>query len=471
MSRQTSSKQNPSRAHERRRSPLQEEPLDFNPKQQLARALKGRPVVEGFSFDPPGTYIMDDAIVQIRRHGEGWHIESVIADIPSMVPPDSQLRRKAAVRMEETHVRGKGIARIFPVDFLEQFVSLQQGVTRAAITFSMYLDDKFSLQSYKIRRAGFYNKANFSDGALQASAAFPEKHLQEWKAASRSLYLKRAKTLAGEYDAALSADVPELFSPRHKDFKDMQEGELLVHEVTRLTNRVAADFLRACKLEVPFREQKSAIEATLVTPYYAFDQACNKMCADMVNHLEGQRFPYVHLTSPLRHYRDFLALDVLGKALDGGKVDTATADDIYSLSKVFNKHSCARQARLLHELWRKDWGAQLSEQEGWTPFMNVSPGRRDISPAARLKTLCGERGWRTPMVAERELMVQGTSFYFIGLNMDFPTGQGRQMHAWAYAHTPVAALEYASHRLLKQIEAALPRIAAANDHNKKLSTT
>lgn len=460
------SRQTPPKKREHRRSPIQEEPLDFNPKQQLAGALKGRPVVEGFSFDPPGTYIMDDAIVQIRRHGEGWHIESVIADIPSMVPEESQLRRKAAVRMEETHVRGKGIARIFPVNFLEQFVSLQQGVTRAAITFSMYLDDKLSLQRYKIRRAGFYNKENFSDGPLRASGVFPEKHLQEWKAASRGLYLKRARSLAGEYDAALGTDVPELFSPRHKDFKDMQEGELLVHEVTRLTNRVAADFLRAHKLEVPFREQKSAVEATLVTPYYAFDQACNKMCTDMVNHLEDKRFPYVHLTSPLRHYRDFLALDVLGKALEGGKVDPVTADDIYSLSKVFNKHSCARQARLLHELWRKDWGAQLREQEGWTPFMNITAARKDISPASRLKALCEERGWRTPMVAERELMVQGVSFYFIGLNMDFPAGQGRQMHTWAYAHTPVAALEYASHRLLKQINAAPSRVIVANDHNK-----
>lgn len=446
------SRQTPPKPREHHRAPLKEAPLDFNPRQQLSRVLKGRPVLEGVSFDPPGSYILDDGIVHIKKHGEGWHVTSVVADVPAMIPPESELRRIAAQRMEETHIRGKGIVRIFPVNFLEQFVSLRQGATRAALSFSMFLDEKFSLQHYKIGRAGFLSKEEHSEDRLEITKALPEKFIHDWKYVSRGLYQKRVRDLAGQYDSELSTDVPEILSRRQKDFKGMTEGKLLVHEVTRLTNRVAADFFRAHNLLVPFREQKSAIAATLVTPYYAFDRACNKMCADMVNHLEAQRPAYVHLTSPMRHYKDFLVLEVLGKALVGQDVDPALRRDIYDLTANFNKHSCMRQRHLLEDQWRSDWGQQLRDQEAWTPFMNVLASRKDISPAARLKILCADRGWETPMVAERELMVQGTSFYFIGLNMRLHPGQGPDLHIWSYGPSPEAALEYASHRLLKKLQ-------------------
>lgn len=448
------------RSQERRPSSFGEEPLDFDPRQQVKLALSGRKSVEGFTFDPAKTYIRDDALVGIQQLDDGWCVTSAIVDVPAVVPEDSQLRKVAAERMDEVYLRGRGTRRIFPVDFLEKYVGFKEGVTRPAITFSMLLDKNFSLKKYEISKAGFRVLEAFDDEKIKATSRFSQHDVQNAKHASRSLYRNRMESFVGEYDSQLPGDVPELFRSKIKDCKGMREGELLVHEVTRLTNRVAADFFHAHNLAVPFYEQRSIIRPSFVTQDYEFDRLCNEMCIKMIKDIEGQRLASVHLTSPMRHYKDFLAMQVMGDFLAGKPENQDLKAEIQGLTATFNKHSCLREVQLLNKSWKKEWDGIRQEQNNWHPFMDLDVKKSYRSPAVQLKTICDEKQISYPQTALRQLQVRGREFYFVGMSLYQPTAQPHQRQSWGVASTPDAALEYAAHRMLKGLDCkSVPAVA------------
>ncbi|MFN3827178.1 MAG: RNB domain-containing ribonuclease [Micavibrio sp.] len=444
------------RSGHRRRAPFKEDPLDFDPRKQLRDALRGRPVMKGFTFDSNKTYLRDDGLVSIKQTDEGWEVTSAITDVPAMLPADSHARKVAAQRMDETHIKGKGIRRIFPVDFLEDFVGFGQGLIRAAITFRIKLGPDFSVKGYDIGRSAFHTMQEFSDEKLVVAPEFNTARLQDAKHVSRSLYRERMNHFIDHYDSQFGDDVPSLFHRKIKDCAGMKEGELLVHEVTRLTNRVATDFFHTNNLTVPYYPQRSAIDVGFVSDDFDFDHSCNQLCINLINKIEGDKLPTVHLTSPMRHYKDFLALQVLGNHLAGKPEDQKIKEEVLNLTKAFNKHSCVREGHMLHGNWKHEWSGILAEQKSWHPFKDLSRDQSCRSPATQLKLLCEENRHAYPHLAHRILRIRGRDLHFVGLDlttvMKTPADKCR---SWAVANTPEEAMECASYRMLKSMGQAM----------------
>ncbi len=419
-------------------------PLDFNPRQQLDKTLRSRPIQQGITIDPVGTYIIDDGL-WVRPHNQGWHITVSIADLPSMIPPHSRLEEAARLRMEEDVV-GKGLVRrLWPVQFLENFVSLRafpNGATRPAVTFTMILDKNLDVEHFKVRRTAFFNKGQHSDGAFQTYKDFPQDMASQWQRLARSLYQKRCRELGHSFDRHLFPEADEPPINMTKDKGNMRDGKLLVHEVMRLTNRMATLYFEKHDLTVPFKNQKVGINATMVSPSYEFDLAANRMCIKLMEYMAEQELPYVHLNSPMRKYGDYLAMKVLGTHLNGHPQSEHVRREIEDLSSIFNRHAARVPDFLLQQRWKGEWHGILRRQT--RPHMQWHPQPVPQQRASyELVKTCSDLNMEKPLIAERKLMVQGAFLYFTAMQVD----RGRFL-SWAVSHNAAQSNEQAAARII-----------------------
>ncbi|MBI2234902.1 MAG: RNB domain-containing ribonuclease [Micavibrio aeruginosavorus] len=426
--------------------------LDFNPRNQHEKSLLGRPPVHGVTIDPPGTHINDDA-VWVRRRDKGWLVSVSIADVPAIVPSGSAAEAEARERMEETRIRGQGVQRIFPVAFLDNHVSLQEGKLRPTITFNIAMDGNGALVDYKIKRTAFTSLHANDDGMFSKNRVMDPERLKIFKDFSVASYQNRARSLAHEVDSIFDDQAPKPPAILCRDSGDMADGERVVHEATRLANRVAADFLEENGLIVPYKPQKAIVTVAAVTRDYHFDKMCNKVCVDLLKRVQQDARPYVHLTSPMRHYKDYLALKILGRAVDGQAEDPALTREAVSLSDVFNeKASGGGSDYLLRDSWEGEWHGALRRQRFWHPFDDIRPGWRGYDSLHRLKGMVAANGWEVPLVAERDLMVQGAALHFTAISLRTKKNPDVVFRAWAVSHDRNRALETASARILALYE-------------------
>lgn len=414
--------------------------LDFDPRAQLDKVLRSRPLQEGITIDPAGTYIIDDGLWVRPHNKDGWHITTSIADLPSMIPHGSHLEATARVRMEED-VTGRGpVRRIWPVGFIEKFVSLRAFENRAArpaITFTMILDKNLDVQHCKIRRTAFINQGQHTDGSFHGYKDFSPQMVSQWQRLARGLYQKRCRELGHQFDSYMVPDAETPSARLTKDHGNMKDGNLLVHEVMRLTNRMATEYFREHDLAVPFKNQKAAIRATLVSPRYEFDMATNRMCIRLLEYMLENELPYVHLNSPMRKYGDYLAMKVLGRHLSGQPQYPGLREEIGDLSSVFNRHAARVPDFLLQQRWKSEWQGQSHYQMPWRP--HPIPGQQQ---GYELVKTCKEKGLDAPLVAEREIMVQGAVLYFASMQV-----ADERLRSWAVSHNAEQAMERAAQRL------------------------
>lgn len=413
--------------------------LDFNPYRQLKKIIHSRPVQEGITIDFPGTYIIDDGLWVQPHNKDGWCITASIADLPAMIPQESRLESFARARMEEDNTSWGPVRRIWPVDFMKDFVSLRMFEDRAArpaITFTTILDRNMNVQNCKIRRTAFVNRGQHTDGSFRSYKDFSQQMILEWRRLARGLYQKRCRDLGYQFDSRICSDAQAPLTHLTKDNGDMEDGKLLVHEVMRLTNRMAAEYFNKHGLVVPFKSQNAGIRATLVSPCYEFDMAANSMCIKLLQDMTENGLPYVHLNSPMRKYSDYLALKVLGEHLSGRSQSAQTRNEVQSLSPVFRRHAKVPDF-LLQPRWQKQWKGQLCNQLPWHPH----PIPRQQESYDLVKT-CKKMQVGAPLMAEREIMMQGTVLYFTALQV-----ADERLRTWAVSHNADQAAERAAERM------------------------
>lgn len=421
--------------------------MDFRASERLTLALKGRSTVEGYTIDPPGTYIIDDGL-SIKRNGQGWKIIVSIVDLPAIIPDGSRLERMASVLLKEEfanhHTR-----RIWPTDFLAKFTSMSANTKRPAISFKIHLDNDYNITSSALARTIFANRGEHADGAFKADKEFCEKRKRDWCELAHGLYRKRCNDLAYDFDRVIDSSAVKQDGMLTDPDGGMKDGKLLIHELMRLTSRVAAEYVQANSLIVPFKPQKIYINPALVTMDYSFDETCNKLCADLTWRMAHDGLPYVHINSPMRRYQDYLALKVVGRHLEGLPEDLQVKNEICDLKEAFNRVA-GNQGRLLAPQWNRDWQQQLNAQRSWHPFDNIADNNERMKNALALKGLCKDQQMARPLIAERELMVQGTVLYFTGIGLT--RDQGRDLHGWAVAAHRGASLNLAAGRVMRQLD-------------------
>lgn len=433
------------------------EPLDFNPGQRVTEALRARPTVEGITIDPPGTHIIDDGL-SIRRHGEGWLIRTSVADLPAIIPHGSVLEQQARLQEKETYTRGKPIGRLWPVGFLDNHVSLRAGKTRPAITFSIFLDENLDVKKYKISRTAFLNQGEHHDGPFKSYDDFGLKQQKEWRTLAQALYMKRNRDLARIFDRAIDPQgtIKEFESLQYKG--DMDGGRLMVHEVMRLTNRVATDYLRKQGTVVPYKDQSAHIITTHVSSNFEYDLECNRACDKLVQEITEQSLPYVHVNAPMRRYTDYLSLKILGQQLSGMAQDAESKQEVGKLAAKFNNLAKGHNDHMLKPAWRNQWQQYKQEQQGGHPLDYFYAPKGKADAAIELRELCKANGWQRPLTAERVIKVQNALIHFAGLKLKLANGSDVQV--WAVSHDQDHAIRLASRRILQDLGTLAPAPAA-----------
>lgn len=430
-------------------------PLDFNPDQRLQGALDARAFEEGITIDPRGTRIIDDG-VWIRPHNQGWVLKTHIADAPAVIPHGSLLETTACARREEQDHKD-GLIRIFPGSFLDRYVSLHEGVERPAITFRIELDRHGAVQDYNVYRSVFRNKQQCDYSHLRAQFDIAKGEFQGWKDLARRLAFQRQEDLAIEGDVMASGGSSSREFRKAPWVLEKDAMHAIVHEAMLLTNVLATDFFKKKDVRAPLKMRGMYVEPLSISPDFEFERVCNKLCWNILNHLESQRDDYVRVTSPMRNFRDYVALKTMGRILSGKDIEPELIDQVDMFSERFNDRAQKREAFMIGDRWKGAWSA-LQRERGEHPFYRAMQPGSFVGYAAELGKLCRQNKWKWPRVAERELKLQGTSIYFAGMN--FKPDSGADIQAWAVSYDPDMALEMASQRLLKAIRPSHPSFVA-----------
>lgn len=421
--------------------------LDFDPDVRLKTALEGRAFEEGITIDPYGTRIIDDGL-WLRGHTHGWTLKTHIADVPSIIPHNSVLEDVARGRREEQDEKSS-LIRMFPGTFLDRYVSLHQGVERPAITFKIELDKTGAVKDYRVYRSSFRNRQQCDYTPLRAQFNMGKEDFKAWKDLARRLAFSRQDALAAEGDIMVNGpnkDRKTLYAPHMLEDDVMRT---IVHESMLLTNMLATDFFKRRNVLAPVKMRGMYVEPISVSPDFEFERVCNKLCWKILNDIESQKDTYVRLTSPMRNFRDYTALKLMGRLLDSKEVEPELQQDVVKFSERFNIKAQERESYMISDRWRGAWNV-MKQERGEHPFRRaLQPGVTN-SYAADLAEMCDRNNWKWPRVAERELLLQGTRIYFAGINFTPSSGMDRQ--AWAVSYDPDMALEAASQRMMKIIK-------------------
>jgi len=417
--------------------------IDFDPDYRLKAALKDRPRVNGITIDPQGTYIIDSGI-WLKRQNSGWRIVSSVVDLPAIIPVGSNLEKLAAERLTQSFSHRSGARRIWPKDFLKKYVSLKQDSERPAITFDLSLDLALNVTRSDIKPTIFNNQFKHNDRSFETYTDFTDKQANDWRTFAHDLYRKRSNDLAFRFDKLVCQDAKRLNITPTDPSDDMAEGELLVRESMRLTNRIASEFLSANNLTVPFKAQKAHVDTIAVSDDFNFDVACNYLCNRLIRQVAEDGLPYIRLNAPMRRYHDYLALKVLGQKLAGQNENPALRDEICRLADVFNRVA-GDMNYLLDPKWHDNWRGLYRVQKGNHPFQRLDAGQGHLGHALKLKADCNNV---YPNVCERELQVQGTTLYLAAINLKQMGNPALQ--SWAVTVDRDASLNLASKRILLQ---------------------
>ncbi|MDB5492076.1 MAG: hypothetical protein JWO78_1925 [Micavibrio sp.] len=416
---------------------------DFDPAENLAKALAGRPLTEGVTIDSRRAQIIDDGFWRHRNRAEGgWSIQTSIADVPAIMPDDSALAQHVTAKFQDESLvllqkkKGETQIRNFPFALLNDHISLHQGAVRPVLSFDVELGHDFRLTSYTIARKAFRNlhKCDHDDLATQYKPIRDQ--VKSWYKMSNTMAENRVFDVASACDSALGYADSDCSLPRLRlAFNHANQSECLVQEMMRLTNAVAGDFVAAHNLTVPVMPQNRKIIIEYVSPNPAFDAECDVLAEAVIARYSNSCQPKIRVTSPMRLYSDYVTMKIMARELDGLAESAGLRDEALRLSAIFQKAAAEKPFSPKHmaDLCIR----KRAQQGGEHPFSFLT--RHDGDAASlRLDSI------KRPNVAVRTLHVPGGEVFLVGLL--FPQ-DGKK--SWAIAHNYETAREQAATRMLR----------------------
>lgn len=423
--------------------------IDFNAESLLQGHLRSnaRPRLWGITIDPASARVLDDGIF-ITKKPDGWKVDVSIADLPAMIPDKSDVEHTARKIQYERKGPG-GMMRVFPYGFLLNYVSLQQGEERPAVTFSIMLDEDLNIVKYDINRTIFLNKKQCNDNDIESELRKGNADLRDWVDLGKNLHKKRQQETAAACDAIMANDPVPLSEKPGSTALTGNEGHELVHEAMRLANQVASDFLTKNRIDGPFKPARGEVDVVRVTKNFDFDKACNKLAWDIVNDMCAKIAPSVHVTSPMREYKQYLGLKIVGRAVDGFEADESLNRQAVQITEHFNERAKEITHPILSDQWQDQWAEHLRYRNQHGYDIEKDPA----SMTKALKDLCQKQGWGRPLIAERRLMLNGTDVRLSVVNFTGPAGTRQVL---AVHSDPEQALEMAACRMLRVLEKDYP---------------
>ena len=273
------------------------------------------------TIDGPVTRDFDDAI-SFEIEDDTIHLGVHIADVASVILPDSVLDKGSAQRALSIYMPRRQIAMI-PQILSEDSLSLKEGCDRKAVSLltrfektGRLVDFRFVPSVVRVRQNLTYDRVNEKLGS--------ERIFQEMHKMSRLLRENRNK------EGALGLSLPELQIKSNKDSPLTLElvpqdtpSRVIVAEFMILYNWLAARFCRYEKIPALFRSQSEPSERLSLDDngylYYVFKQR-RKLHPLVIDtspkpHSGLGLEAYTQVTSPIRRYLDMVMQRQIGNVL------------------------------------------------------------------------------------------------------------------------------------------------------------
>lgn len=311
-----------------------------------------------FTVDGPLTMDFDDAL-HCEEEGDTLKIGVHIADVASVVMPESRLDHEASQRGSSVYLPCLQIPMLPPV-LSQEVLSLKQGVDRPAVSLLARVDRQGNLLDFqfvpslvRVKRRYTYDEVNARcigeppfEPMLQVSRALRQKRVES---GALLLTLPELAIRFGE-DGSISVERVDQDTP----------SRTLVAEFMILYNLLAGRFARERNIPVLFRSQEGPSERLsaegLDYVYYVFKQ--RRKLTPLTIDTEAKTHSglgvdvYTQASSPIRRYFDLLVQRQLrGYLVDGAPCYSQEALDNKRMALETTLRSVERMNRNRTRYW------------------------------------------------------------------------------------------------------------------------
>jgi len=268
--------------------------------------------LDSFTIDGPLTRDFDDAL-SMEIQGDYIQIGIHIADVASLIAPDSIIDKEASLRGSSLYLPRRQIPMV-PVNLSQDILSLRQGCDRPAISLLARFDKNGTLFDYRfvpslinVRRQLTYDQVN-------------EEYMQEEPFAQLYRIIDQMHKKRIEQDALIlslpdvSFKIDDDSSVSLEMISQESPSRMIVAELMILYNWLAARFCRDNNIPILYRSQKGPSERLSIDEagyiYYFFRQ--RRKLKPLV--IDAKPEPhtglgldvYTNLSSPIRRYLDLV---------------------------------------------------------------------------------------------------------------------------------------------------------------------
>ena len=340
-----------------------------------------REVVRGFTIDSKTSRDLDDAI-WVETQGEKAIVQVHIADPTEVIPVDSPLDKGIRKRVSSQYW-SNGVTPMIPADLSESKLSLLEGSPRLSITVEMELDKTGKLEAVDIFESCLislaklsYEKAESISQDVEHELFMPLNQAQLW-AKVINAQRRRQGALVGLMKGNFYID--EDGSLKEIAYK----SQVLVSEYMILANAAVGVWLAQNSVPGIYRNHlpKENVETTFVRELFSSDF---KNFSSQLNHLLSKAsygresrghyalaLPhYLHFTSPLRRWADFLVHRCLKAFLNDQPIPYSLEEmDLFAL-EINEFHKIQSEKR--HEMFKKQANQKMLKTVKTSGYSSLS---------------------------------------------------------------------------------------------------
>ncbi len=323
-----------------------------------------RPLVKGFTIDSPQSLDLDDAL-WVETHGELAKIQIHIADPTAVIPLDSPLDRAVRKRVSTLYL-SKGRMPMLPDALSEQKLSLLEGEPKFALTLEIELKSNGEILNSHIFESCFLSLGQLSYQQAEQIAHNPEHPLflplnsaQLW-----AQILNRLRVNKGAFAGIIKGN---FYLNEDGHIQPIScRSEILIAEYMILANTVVAQWLVDQSLTCLYRNHLPSpdLEPNLIwsdfesvehqdfRAHYSHCLAKASYSSLCQGHLALATPSYLHFTSPLRRFADFVVHRIV-KASLAGQPSPYTSAQLDTLANEINQFHLQQKANKTNYLKQK----------------------------------------------------------------------------------------------------------------------
>ena len=323
-----------------------------------------RPLVKGFTIDSKESLDLDDAI-WVETYGDTGKISIHIADPTEVIDLDSPLDKTVRKRIETLYL-ARGRIPMLPPALSEQKLSLLEGEPKLTLTVEIELKATGEISNYRIFESCFVSLGKLSYTEAEEIGNNPDPPLflalnsaQMWAKVLNRLRIKNgafAGIIKGNYYINEDGDIKKISG----------NSQVLIAEYMILANTVVAQWLTEKSLISLYRNHAPQGDLPEDINWQDLESEDSKNFRSSYSHCLAKAVyspvcqghfalatpNYLHFTSPLRRFADFIVHRIV-KAELAGQETPYTKDEITKLAEEINQFRLEQKERQSNYLKQK----------------------------------------------------------------------------------------------------------------------